>query len=241
MPAAIVTGSSRGIGKAIAIRFARDGYDVAINYRTSEGAAEETAAEIAAGTDRETVLVQADVGSGEGAERLVDRTVDAFGGVDHVVNNAGIEESVTTEELSTADFDRVMDNNVNSAFGVSRAAVPHLRRSDDPAPSIANVSSFLALTGFANEPHYVSSKAAILGLTKSLAIDFAPDVRVNAIAPGHVMTDMTEPGNIEEHLADIPLDRYGDVDEIADAAAYLRDASYVTGETLRVDGGVTLG
>jgi NAD(P)-dependent dehydrogenase (short-subunit alcohol dehydrogenase family) len=241
MPAAVVTGSSRGIGRAIALRFARDGYDVVINYRTSERAAEETAATVADETDREAIVVRADVSRPDEVERLVDRTVDAFGGIDHVVNNAGIEESCPTTELSTADFDRVMDNNVNSAFGVSRSAVPSLRESDDPAPSITNLSTFLALRGFANEPHYVSSKAAIIGLTRSLAIDFAPEIRVNAIAPGHVETDMTDPEKVDEHLSEIPLGRYGDVDEIADAAAYLRDASYVTGETLRIDGGASLG
>ncbi|MWG33416.1 SDR family NAD(P)-dependent oxidoreductase [Halomarina oriensis] len=240
MPAAIVTGSARGIGRAIALRFAADGYDVVLNYRTSEQAAEETASSVEERTDRAAVAVRADV-SGDGAETLVDRAVDEFGGVDHVVNNAGIEEARPTADLPTADFDRVMDNNVNSAYAVSRAAAPHLRRSTAETPSITNLSSFVALVGYAEEAHYVASKAAILGLTKSLAVEFAPDVRVNAIAPGHIETDMTDQSRVAENEATVPLGRYGHVDEIADAAAYLRDASYVTGETLRVDGGVTLG
>jgi NAD(P)-dependent dehydrogenase (short-subunit alcohol dehydrogenase family) len=240
MPAAIVTGSARGIGKAIAHRFAADGYDVVVNYRSSERAAEETVAAISAETDRTAIAVRADVSDG-GAETLVDRALDAFGGVDHVVNNAGIEEACPTSDLATADFDRVMDNNVNSAFAVSRAAAGPLGRSTDPAPSVVNLSSFVALVGFAGEPHYVASKAALLGLTKSLALELAPEVRVNAIAPGHIETDMTDRSKMDEHREQVPLDRYGDPEEVADAAAYLRDASYVTGETLRVDGGVTLG
>lgn len=240
MPTAIVTGSARGIGRAIALRFAEDGYDVVLNYRTSEAAAEATASTVEDRTGQVAVAVRADV-SGDGAETVVERTVERFGGVDHVVNNAGIEEARPTVDLPTADFDRVMDNNVNSAYAVSRATAPHLQQSTAETPSITNLSSFVALVGYAEEAHYVSSKAAILGLTKSLAVEFAPEIRVNAIAPGHIETDMTDQSRVAENRATVPLERYGNVDEIADAAAYLRDASYVTGETLRVDGGVTLG
>ena len=240
MPTAIITGSSRGIGSAIAKRFAVDGYDIVVNYLQNEEAAERTATEIRETSGVEALVVQADVSDADAVERLVDETVNAFGGVDHVVNNAGIEESCPPLELSPADFDHVMDTNVNSAFSVSRCAVPYLVESDEPSPSITNLSTFLALRGYPNEPHYVSSKAALLGLTGSLALDFAPDVRVNAIAPGHVETDMTDQSKMAENKASIPLGRYGDVDEIADAAAYLRDASYVTGETLRIDGGASL-
>jgi NAD(P)-dependent dehydrogenase (short-subunit alcohol dehydrogenase family) len=244
MPAAVVTGSSRGIGRAVAVRFARDGYDVAINYRTNERAAEETAAEIAAETDRETVVVRADVADVADAERLVDRAVDAFGGVDHVVNNAGIEESCPTEELSTADFDRLVDVNVNSAYAVTRAALPALRRATDPSgPSIVNVASRIAFTGAAEEAHYVASKAGVVGLTRSHALEFAPDVRVNAVAPGKIDTDMNahhSPADRRHKSRSIPLGRYGTAAEVADAVAYLRDATYVTGETVHVNGGETM-
>lgn len=242
MPAALITGSSRGIGEATAHRFARDGYDVVVNYRSSEEAAERTADQIETETDQEALVVQADVSDDDEVETLVAEAVRTFGGLDHVVNNAGIEEFHPTAELSTAAFDRLMDVNVNSAFSVSREAVPHLRESADPAPSITNLSSCLAFSGAPNEAHYTSSKSAILGLTKSLAIDFAPTVRVNAIAPGLIDTDMTDHTQAEqrENNERIALSRYGEADEIADAAAYLRDATYVTGETLRVDGGVGL-
>lgn len=240
MPTAIVTGSSRGIGNAIAIRFARDGYDVVVNYKEREDAAEHTAARIHEDTDAEALVVRADVSDPAAVERLVEQTVERFGGIDHLVNNAGIEEAAPATELPTADFARVLDTNVIGMFTVSRRVAPSLFESEEPSPSISNLSSFLALTGFPNESHYVSSKAAILGLTASLALEFAPDVRVNAIAPGHIETDMTDRSKMAQHEGEIPLQRYGDVAEIADAAAYLRDATYVTGETLRVDGGAAL-
>ena len=242
MPAALVTGSSRGIGRAIARRFADDGYDVAVNYHTSDAAAERVA-ETIRDRGRAAVVVGADVSDADAAARLVDAAVDAFGGVDHVVNNAGIDQHVYTEDLDPADFDRVMDVNVNSAFNVTKAALPHLRASEDD-PSVTNVSSILAHTGAAIECHYAASKGGLISLTRSHARDFAPDVRVNAIAPGHVETDMTDdrtPEAKREELAAIPADRFGQPADIADAAAYLRDATFVTGETLNVNGGERMG
>ena len=238
MPAALVTGSSRGIGRAIAVRFAADGYDVAVNYHTNDEAAA-AVAEAIRDRGQEAVVVGADVSDADAAERLVAATVDAFGGVDHVVNNAGIDQHVYTERLDSDDFDRIMNVNVNSAFNVTKASLPHLRASTD-APSVTNVSSILAHTGAPIECHYAASKGALLSLTRSHAGDFAPDVRVNAVAPGHVETDMTDdrtPEEKREELARIPADRYGRPEDIADAVAYLRDATFVTGETLNVNGG----
>ena len=238
MPATLVTGSSRGIGRAIALRFAADGYDVAVNYHSSEDAAAAVAAEIRE-RGQEATVVGADVADADDAARLVEATVDAFGSVDHVVNNAGIDQHVYTENLEPSDFDRVTDVNVNSAFNVTKAALPHLRESDDD-PSVTNISSILAYTGAAIECHYAASKGALLSLTKSHARDFAPEIRVNAVAPGHVETDMTAdrtPEEKREELARIPVDRYGQPEDIAEAVAYLRDATFVTGETLNVNGG----
>ena len=238
MPAALVTGSSRGIGRAIAVRFADDGYDVAVTYPTSAEAAE-AVAEAVRDRGRDAVVVGADVSDADAAARLVTTTADAFGGVDHVVNNAGIDQHVYTKQLDADDFDRIMDVNVNSAFNVTKAALPRLRESDDD-PSVTNVSSILAHTGAPIECHYAASKGALLSLTRSHARDFAPAVRVNAVAPGHVETDMTADRTPEEkrdELAGIPVDRYGQPEDIADAVAYLRDATFVTGETLNVNGG----
>lgn len=239
MPSAVVTGSSRGIGRAIARRFAADGYDVAVNYHTNETAATDVADSIES-LGREAVVVGADVSDPEGATRLVDAAVDAFGGVDHVVNNAGIDQHVYTENLDPSDFDRIMDVNVNSAFNVTKAALSALRESDDDDPSVTNISSILAHVGAPIEVHYASSKGALLSLTKSHARDFAPEIRVNAIAPGHIETDMTSDRTAEEEAeqrGEIPVGRFGQPDDIADAAAYLRDAGFVTGETLNVNGG----
>jgi len=241
MPAAVVTGSSRGIGRAIAVRFARDGYDVAVNYHTSGDAAEQVADAVREAGARATV-VGADASDPDAAARLVGTTVDAFGGVDHVVNNAGIDQHVHTAELDPADFDRVMDVNVNSVFNVTKVALPHLRASDDDA-SVTNVSSILAHTGAPIECHYAGSKGAILSVTRSHAADFAPEVRVNAVAPGHVETDMTadrDPEEKREERAAIPVGRFGRPEGIADAVAYLRDAGFVTGETLNVNGGESM-
>ena len=238
MPAAVVTGSSRGIGRAIALRFAEDGYDVAVNYHTSAERADRVA-EAVRERGSEAVAVGADVSDPEAAADLVESAVEAFGGVDHLVNNAGIDQHVYTEDLDPADFDRIMDVNVNSAFNATKAALPHLRDSAD-GPSVTNVSSILAHTGAPIECHYASSKGALVSLTRSHALDFAPEIRVNSVAPGHVETDMTAdrtPDEKREEMAAIPVDRFGRPEEIADAVAYLRDAGFVTGETLNVNGG----
>jgi 3-oxoacyl-[acyl-carrier protein] reductase len=238
MPAAVVTGSSRGIGRAIALRFAEDGYDVAVNYHTSDERADRVA-EAVRERGSEAVAVGADVSDPEAAADLVESAVEAFGGVDHLVNNAGIDQHVYTEDLDPADFDRIMDVNVNSAFNATKAALPHLRDSAD-GPSVTNVSSILAHTGAPIECHYASSKGALVSLTRSHALDFAPEIRVNCVAPGHVETDMTAdrtPDEKREEMAAIPVDRFGRPEEIADAVAYLRDAGFVTGETLNVNGG----
>jgi NAD(P)-dependent dehydrogenase (short-subunit alcohol dehydrogenase family) len=240
MPTAVVTGSSRGIGRAVALRFAADGYDVAVNYYTSDEAAEDVA-EAIRDAGQEAAVVGADVSEPDEAERLVETAAEAFGGVDHLVNNAGIDQHVYTEALSPEDFDRVMDVNVNSAFNCTKAALPYLEASDvEAGASVTNVSSILAYTGAAIECHYAGSKGALLSLTKSHARDFAPDVRVNAVAPGHVETGMTSdrsPEEKEEERAAVPLGTFGQPEDVAQAVAYLRDARWVTGETLNVNGG----
>lgn len=242
MPVALVTGSSRGIGRAIARRYAADGCDVALNYNTSEDAAETAAEEIRTETGNEAVALGADVGDPVAAMELVDRTVEQLGSLDHLVNNAATNEHVYTPELPPAAFSDLLDINVTGAFTVSKAALPHLRESSvAPGPSIVNLSSRLAFDGAAYECHYAASKAAIVGLTRSHALEFAPDIRVNAIAPGYVETDMTDATNDEtdkrERRRQIPVGRLGQPEDVAEAAAYLRDAGYVCGETIQVNGG----
>ncbi|WP_435073566.1 SDR family NAD(P)-dependent oxidoreductase [Halorubrum sp. HHNYT27] len=239
MPGTLITGSGRGIGRGIAIRYAEDGFDVAVNYHSNAAAAEATVDDIRSQTDADAVAVQADVGDPDAAAALVEAAAERFGGLSHVVNNAGVNEHCYPENLSTEAFDAVMDTNVNSMFAVSKAARPHLDAADDA--SIVNLSSRLAFAGADYECHYAASKAGIIGLTKSLALAFAPDIRVNAIAPGYIETDMTDANSTAEEKAarrdTIPVERLGQPSDVADAAAYLRDAEFVTGETMHVNGG----
>ncbi|WP_266081049.1 SDR family NAD(P)-dependent oxidoreductase [Haladaptatus caseinilyticus] len=241
MAGAIITGSSRGIGRAVARRFADDGYDVIINYRNNAEMATSVAETIDRETSREARVVKADVSDPGDAEALITTSVEELGSIDHLVNNAGIDQHVYTEQLPPTDFDRILDVNVNGAFNVTKAALSYLRESAVPeGPSITNISSILAYTGAPIECHYAASKAGLLGLTKSHARDFAPTIRVNAVAPGHIETDMTAdrtPAEANRERQQIPLGRFGQPEDIADAVAYLRDAGFVTGETLNVNGG----
>ncbi len=242
MPVALVTGSSRGIGRAIAHQYATDGCDVVLNYNTSEAAATRAVDEIRSETDADAVAIQANVGDLVAATDLVDETIEVFGGLDHLVNNAAINEHVYTPDLSPDTFANVLNVNVTGAFTVTKAALSPLTNSEaTPTPSVLNVASRLAFDGAAYECHYAASKAAIVGLTRSHAREFAPDIRVNCVAPGYVETDMTDATNDEadkrERRETVPVSRLGQPDDIAEAAAYLRDAGYVTGETLQVNGG----
>jgi len=243
MPTAVVTGASRGIGRAVAIRFAADGYDVTVNYRNSESAAHDVVETIENETDQSAIAVQADVADPAAVEACIDETVDAFGSVDHVVNNAGINQHRYTPELSPEAFQRLLNINVTGTFTVTKAALPHLEESTvADGPSVINLSSRLAHSGADYEPHYATSKVGIIGLTKSHALEFGPTIRVNAIAPGFIETDMTDATTSEAEKERkrqdvIPVGRLGNPEDIAEAAAYLRDASFVTGETLNVNGG----
>ena len=240
MPTILVTGSSRGIGRAIAERFGSEGYDVAVNYRTSEDRAAEVVDQIES-RGRRSVALQADVSDPEEAASLVERANSRLGGLDHVVNNAGINQHKHTEELTPEEFNRMLKTNTQGTFTVSKAALPYLRDSStDERSSIINLSSILAFRGAAFEPHYAASKMGVVALTRSHAEEFAPEVRVNALAPGHIDTDMTDwlpPEQKEKKLAEIPVGRFGHPEDVAQAASYLRDADFVTGETIHVNGG----
>ena len=245
MPVTLVTGGSRGIGRGIAERFAADGYDVAVNYRSSEAAAADVVDRIETDTDRTAVAVQADVADPDAVETMVAAVVDRLGGLDHLVNNAGVNDHTSTAELTPEAFGRLVDVNLTGTYAVTRAALPHLRESTAPeGPSVVNLSSRLAHVGASYEPHYAASKAGVIALTKSHAAEFAPTIRVNAVAPGFVETDMTRATTSEadrrERAAGIPVERLGRPADVAGAAAYLRDAPFVTGETVNVNGGQTM-
>lgn len=242
MPTVLVTGGSRGIGRGVAVRSAADGYDVTVNYRENESAASEVLESIEAETDSAAQAVRADISDPAAVRACIDETVDRFGSIDHVVNNAGVNQRQRTPELSSEDFQRLLDINTTGIYTVTKTALPHLQESTvSEGPSVINLSSRLGFAGAGYEPHYATSKAGIIGLTKSHAREFAPQIRVNAIAPGYVVTDMTDATTTEaqkkQRREKIPVGRLGQPADIGQAAAYLREASFVTGETLQVNGG----
>jgi 3-oxoacyl-[acyl-carrier protein] reductase len=233
----VITGACGVFGRWIATAFAQRGARLCLSDNRAD-ALDALAADLGATGPRHIHHVTELTDEASIAD-LVSTVGAEWGAPDVVINNAGIYPSGFLLDIDAAEWDRIMDVNVNSAFAVTKAALPHLERSDDD-PSVTNVSSILAHTGAPIECHYAASKGALLSLTRSHAGDFAPDVRVNAVAPGHVETDMTDdrtPEEKREELAQIPVDRYGQPEDIADAAAYLRDATFVTGETLNVNGG----
>ena len=240
---ALVTGSSRGIGRAIAIRLAEEGCDVAVNYYSSKDAAEEVL-RVIRGTGRRSVAVQADVASPEQVEAMVTTVEGELGPVDILVNNAGIHKHHKSWEMSVEDWDRVIGVNLTGAYLTSRLL--GLRMADRGWGRIVNISSIVADIGSDHEAHYTASKAGMHGLTKSLALELSPKgVTVNAVSPGWIRTDMTA-DMIEEEwdeaLAEIPMGRIGEPEEIASVVAYLSspESSYVTGQVLHVNGGVGL-
>ena len=240
---ALVTGASRGIGRAIALRLAEEGADVAVNYLTSPDPAREVVRTVEA-MGRRSLAVRADVASVEDVEAMVDRVEGELGPVDVLVNNAGIHKHHKSWEMETSDWDRIIGVNLTGAFLTSRILGP--RMAERGWGRIINISSVVAMEGTDHEAHYAASKAGMHGLTKSMALELSPKgVTVNAVAPGWIRTDMTADATPEELAAaveEIPLGRIGEPGEIASVVAYLAspEASYVTGQVLHVNGGMGL-
>ena len=240
---ALVTGASRGIGRAIAIRLAEEGCDVAVNYNTSKDAAEEVVMVIR-GTGRRSVAVQADVASPEQVGSMVTKVEGELGPVDILVNNAGIHKHHKSWEMSVEDWDRIIGVNLTGTYLTSRLLGP--RMAERGWGRIVNISSIVADIGSDHEAHYTASKAGVHGLTRSLALELSPKgVTVNAVSPGWIRTDMTADvteEEMDEAVAEIPMGRIGEVEEIASVVAYLssHESSYVTGQVLHVNGGVGL-
>ncbi|NHN57647.1 MULTISPECIES: SDR family NAD(P)-dependent oxidoreductase [Halorussus] len=241
---AVVTGGTRGIGRAVARGFADAGADVVPTSRTEE-TVEDAVADV---RDRgaSSLVAPTDVTDEAAVRDLFDRVDDELGGVDAVVNNAGINPDAALgppEDVDSEAFEFTTDVNLGGAFHCARAAAESLA---ERGGTVVNVASVGGLVGLPRQHPYVASKHGLVGLTKSMALDWAPDVRVNALAPGYVRTDLTEELQENERLRKsivdrTPLARFADPEEIAGPAVFLASdaASYVTGECLAVDGGWT--
>ena len=239
---AIVTGSSRGIGRGIALIFAEAGADVVVCSRNLDGKLELGAEEIRK-LGRRSLAVTADVANSVDIDNLVKQTMAEFGAIDVLVNNAGTGIRTPVLEHSEEDWDKVLDTNLKSCFLLSRAVGKIML--EQKRGNIINIASMRGIVAASGRVSYTVSKAGIIMLTRVLALEFAPYIRVNAIAPGWVRTELTEhqwkdPKIFGEIKATIPLDRWASVDEMASVVIFLASelSSYVTGQTLVVDGGI---
>lgn len=238
---AVVTGSTRGIGRAIAERLAREGAFVVVSGRSLEQAQEVAAGIVAAGG--QAMGVAADVASPQSAEALIQAAIDATGRLDILVNNAGITRDNLFVRMKQDEWDAVLDVNLHGVYNCTRAAVrPMLKQRYG---RIVSVSSIVALTGNVGQTNYAASKAALIGFSKSLARELASrNITVNVVAPGYIRSDMTDALNDEikqKLLTQIPMGRVGEPEEVAHAVLFLVDdaSSYITGQTLVVDGGMS--
>lgn len=239
---AIVTGSSRGIGRTIAETLAANGAKVVVNYNSSEAAANEVLENITS-SGGEGIAVQADVSDFAAAQQLVKTTLDTFGQVDILVNNAGTTRDTLLLLMKEDDWDIVLETNLKSVFNCCKAvARPMVRRKQ--GGRIINITSVVGLVGQAGQANYAASKAGIIGITKSLARELGSrKITVNAIAPGFfptALTDVLTDEMVQNALNLIPLGRLGELQEVADLAGFLASdkAAYITGEVIRVDGGL---
>ena len=240
---AVVTGGSRGIGRAVCIQLAKQGCNVVVNYCHGEAAAAETVA-LCKAENANAVAVQADVSTAEGCKTLFEQAVNAFGRVDILVNNAGITRDGLLMKMAEEDFDAVIDTNLKGTFHCIRAVSRQMLR--QRSGRIINLSSVSGVLGNAGQANYSASKAGVIGLTKSAARELASrGITVNAIAPGFINTEMTEvlSEEIRENACkQIILGRFGKPEDIANTAVFLASdkADYITGQVISVDGGMNV-
>jgi 3-oxoacyl-[acyl-carrier protein] reductase len=240
---ALVTGGSRGIGRAIAIALADEGANIAFTFKSATEAAEKVKAEIEA-KGRKALAIQSDAKDINGAQQVVERVVKELRRIDILVNNAGITKDTLLMRMSEQDWDDVLDTNLKSAFNFSKAACRPMMSQREG--KIINISSISGVIGNAGQVNYSSAKAGMIGMTKSLAKELASrNIQVNAIAPGFVDTDMTvklTPQQREALLNIIPMKRTAKPEEIANVVVFLASpaSSYMTGQVLCVDGGIVM-
>jgi acetoacetyl-CoA reductase len=237
---AVVTGASRGLGRAIAEELGAGGAKVVVNYSSSQGPAEEVAENVAS-NGGEAITVQADVSDADQAQQLIDATIEAYGRVDVLVNNAGINIDKTLKKLTVEDWNKVIQVDLNSAFYTVHAALPHMMEQE--YGRIVNMSSFVGEAGNVGQANYSAAKAGLIGFTKTAALELARyNITVNAVCPGFIATDMVQ--NIpdearEKILKTVPLRRFGEPREIGRAVRFIvEDGDYMTGQALDINGGV---
>lgn len=240
---ALVTGASRGIGRAVAIRLAQAGADVVVNYAGSEAAAQETVEAIEA-LGRKAIKIQANVADAEQVQAMVEQAHAEFGHLDVLVNNAGITKDGLLMRMKDEDFDAVIDINLKGTYLVTKAVSKIMMK--QRSGSIINMTSVVGVMGNAGQTNYAASKAGVIGFTKSCAKEMASrGIRVNAIAPGFIETDMTDvlSDKVKEAMVgQIPLGRMAQPEEVANATVFLASkfASYITGQVINVDGGMVM-
>ncbi len=240
---ALVTGGTRGIGKAIVMLLAKTGCNVAFTYKSSAQVAEALKKDIES-LGVKALAIQSDAGNFQSAQTTINQVVEAFGALDILVNNAGITRDTLLLRMTEEQWDEVLDSNLKSVFNYTKAAAKPMMQKR--AGRIINISSIVGLMGNAGQANYAATKAGIIGFTKSIAKEFASrNILVNAIAPGYISTEMTDKLSEDQlkKITDIiPLKKAGAVEDIANAVLFLASdlSGYITGETLKVDGGMAM-
>jgi glucose 1-dehydrogenase len=242
---ALVTGSSKGIGQAIAIRYAEEGADVVVNYNSDPKGAEETVSRIQA-TGRRAIAIKGDLGSVASVRALVEEGWEGLGGLDVLVNNAGVESHAPFWDVTESDYDKVLNINLKGVFFATQTFVNKLR-ADGRAGKVINISSVHEELPFPNFASYCASKGGLKMLTRNLAVELGPlGITINSIAPGAIETPinaklLSDPQKVSALTAQIPLGRIGKTDDVAGLAVFLAsaDSDYATGATFTVDGGLT--